>query len=82
MASTLTFLERYYKGGEEFLNRIVRVTGDETWVSFGDVETKEQSKQWMHTHSPNMRKKEKKRRSTCQKADGTCFVGQERGAGG
>jgi histone-lysine N-methyltransferase SETMAR len=23
------------------------------WVSFVNVETKEQSKQWMHTHSPN-----------------------------
>jgi hypothetical protein len=28
-------------------------TGDKTWVSFVNVETKEQSKQWMHTHSPN-----------------------------
>jgi hypothetical protein len=30
------------------LNHIV--TGDETWVSFVIVETKEQLKQWMHTH--------------------------------
>jgi hypothetical protein len=41
------------KMGDEFLNHIVRVTGDETWVSFVNAETKEQSKQWMHTHSPN-----------------------------
>jgi hypothetical protein len=28
-----------------------------TWVSFVNVETKEQSKQWIHTHSPNKPKK-------------------------
>jgi hypothetical protein len=53
MASAMTLLERYHKDGDEFLNHIVRVTGDETWVSFVNVETKEQSKQWMHTRSPN-----------------------------
>jgi hypothetical protein len=46
MALALTFLERYHKEGE-FLNHIV--TGGETWVSFMNVETKEQSKQSMHT---------------------------------
>jgi hypothetical protein len=35
------FLERCHKDGDEFLNHIVRVTGDETWVSFVNVETKE-----------------------------------------
>jgi hypothetical protein len=40
---------------------IVRVTGDETWVSFVNVKTKEQSKQWVHAHSPNKPKKFKKR---------------------
>jgi hypothetical protein len=39
------FLERYLKDGDEFLNQIVRVTADETWVSFVNVETKDQSKQ-------------------------------------
>jgi hypothetical protein len=39
------FLERCHKDGDEFLNHIVRVTGDETWVSFLNVETKEQSRQ-------------------------------------
>jgi hypothetical protein len=34
MVSALTFLERYHKDGDEFVNHIVRVTGDETWVSF------------------------------------------------
>jgi hypothetical protein len=33
------------------------MTGDETWVSFVNVVTKEQSKQWTHTHSPNNLKK-------------------------
>jgi hypothetical protein len=52
MAWASTFLERYHKHGDEFLNHIVRVTGDGTWVSFVNVETKEQSKQWVHTCSP------------------------------
>jgi hypothetical protein len=34
------FSERYHKDGNEFLSHIVRVTGDETWVSFVNVETK------------------------------------------
>jgi hypothetical protein len=28
------------------------LTDDETWISFMNVETKEQPKQWMHTYSP------------------------------
>jgi hypothetical protein len=40
---TLWFLERYDKDGDEFLSHIVRVTGDETWVLYLNVETKEQS---------------------------------------
>jgi hypothetical protein len=35
------FLERYPKDGDEFLSNIIRVTGDETRVSFVKVETKE-----------------------------------------
>jgi hypothetical protein len=57
MASALTFLRRYHKDGDEFLNHIVRITGDKTKISFVNVETKEQSKQRMHTHSPNKPKK-------------------------
>jgi hypothetical protein len=57
MALTLNFLERYHKDGDEFLNHIIRVTIGVTWASFVNVETKEQSKQWMHTHSPNKPKK-------------------------
>jgi hypothetical protein len=43
LPSALTFLEQYHKDGDEFLNHIVQVTGDETWVSFVNVKTKEQS---------------------------------------
>jgi hypothetical protein len=41
IASALTFLERYHKDGDEFLNHIVQETGDETCVSFVNIETKE-----------------------------------------
>jgi hypothetical protein len=46
-------LEQHHKDGDEFHSHIIEVTGDEIWVSFVNVETKEQSRQWMHTHSPN-----------------------------
>jgi hypothetical protein len=38
LALILTFLERYHKG-------------DETWVSFVNAETKEQSRQWIQKTS-------------------------------
>jgi hypothetical protein len=50
---TFYFLVRCRKDGDEFLNNILRVTRIQTWVSFMYTETKEQPKQWMHTHSPN-----------------------------
>jgi hypothetical protein len=49
----INFLEKYLKDSREFLSHIVRVTVDETYVSFLNVATKDQSKQWMHTRSPN-----------------------------
>jgi hypothetical protein len=48
-------LQRYWEEGDKFLDRIV--TGDETWVQFVNAETKQQSKRWMHMHSPNKPKK-------------------------
>jgi len=51
----MTFLQRYWEEGDKFLDRIV--TGSETWVQFVNAETKELSKQWMHTHCPNKPKK-------------------------
>jgi hypothetical protein len=62
MASALTFLELYHKDGDEFLSHIVQVTGDETWVSFVNVEIKEQSKQWMRTYYQIHQKSLNKRR--------------------
>lgn len=54
MSSAIDFLSRYDAEGEEFLNRIV--TGDETWVAYVNVETKQQSMQWGHTGSPKPKK--------------------------
>jgi hypothetical protein len=44
MASALTFLEQYNKDDDEFLSHTVQETADDTWVSFVNVETKQQSK--------------------------------------
>jgi histone-lysine N-methyltransferase SETMAR len=44
------------------------------------VETKEQSKQWMHIHSIKKPKKFKQTLSACQNADGNALLGQERSA--
>jgi len=43
------------------------VTGDETWLQFVNAQTKEQSKQWMNTHSPNKPKKFKQTLSNKKK---------------
>jgi hypothetical protein len=67
-----TFLEQCYKDGIEFLNHIIGVTGDETWALFVNVETKEQSKQWMCTHSSNKPKKFKQK-SSARKLRATVF---------
>jgi hypothetical protein len=76
LPSALTLLEQYHKDGNDFFNNIVRVTCNETLVSFVNVETKEQPKQWMHTNSPNKLKKFKQMLSACQKANGNHFLGQ------
>jgi hypothetical protein len=45
------FLERYHKDGDEFLNPIMQVTGDETWVSYLNVKTKSnQSSRCVHIY--------------------------------
>jgi hypothetical protein len=67
-------LEWYHKDGDEVFNHIIQITADETWVSYVHVGTKDQSKQWMHTHSPNKLKKFKQMLYTCQKGDGKCFL--------
>jgi histone-lysine N-methyltransferase SETMAR len=53
----LIFLKRHHKDGDEYLSHIFRVRSDESWVSFVNVETKEQSKQRMHIHSPTKPKR-------------------------
>ena len=49
------FLQCYHDEGDEFLDKTV--TGDETCIKFVNVETKERSRQWMHTHSLNKPRK-------------------------
>jgi hypothetical protein len=44
------FLQQYHKDSNDYLNHIVQVTADETWVSFANVEIKEQSKQYGCTY--------------------------------
>ena len=44
MGAALSFLERYQREGDAFLDRIV--TGDETWVRYVNAETKLQSMHW------------------------------------
>jgi hypothetical protein len=50
----LTFLGRCPKDGDDFLQHIVLVTGNEIWVSFMNVETKEQSKQGTYIHQKSL----------------------------
>jgi hypothetical protein len=66
LAFDFTFLEWYLKDGDEFLNPIIQVTGNETCILF---------------HSLNKLKKFKQT-STCKKVDSSCFLGQERRPGG
>jgi hypothetical protein len=70
IASAMDFLERYHKDGEEFLSYIL------IWVSFVNIETKEQSKQWMHTHLLNNPKKFKQTLSA-RKLMATVFWGRK-----
>jgi hypothetical protein len=73
MASALTFSEEYHKD-----DHILYVTGDETWVSCVNIETEQQSKLWMYTHSPN---KPKQLNKFClPESYGNCFLGQDTSA--
>jgi hypothetical protein len=53
----LDFLRAIHPDIDETLNDILRGTGDENSVSFANVETKKQSRQLVHTYTPNNRKK-------------------------
>lgn len=48
--AALTFFTRYDEEGDEMFDHIV--AGDETWVSYVNVEQKNQSREWGHTSSP------------------------------
>jgi acyl-CoA thioesterase len=52
-----TFLEQNHKDGNKFPDHIIQIISDGTCISFMNVESKELSQQWMHTHSPNKSKK-------------------------
>jgi hypothetical protein len=54
MGAALTFLERYRRDGDKFLDHIV--AGDETWVSHFTPESKRQSIEW-HPRSPSKPRK-------------------------
>ena len=54
MGSVLKFLTCCAQEGDELLDSIV--TGDETWVFHHTPESKQQSLQWHHMHSPRMKK--------------------------
>jgi len=73
MGSALKFLTRYAQEGDEFLDSIV--TGDELWVFHHTPESKQQSLQWRHTHSP--RTKEFKTSISVEKNHGVRFLGQK-----
>jgi hypothetical protein len=54
MSSKQSFLVHYEEQRDDFLDYIL--TGDETWVFHHTPETKQQSMQWRHTHSPSAKK--------------------------
>ena len=54
VADSKTFLRRFEKEGDAFLNRII--TTDETWFFYYDPETKQQSSQWKSSDSPPPKK--------------------------
>lgn len=75
MVAALIFLTHCNKEGGNVLKSIL--TGDETWVLNENSETKELSKQWMHTASP---KKQLKFKQTIQKENNgySFFLGPKR----
>ena len=52
--SRTIILERFENEGEEFFSHLV--TGDETWISYTNVESKQKSMQWCHSSSPKTKK--------------------------
>lgn len=54
LASAENFLHRFETQGDELFEHII--TGDETWISYTNVESKQQSMQWRHSASPKAKK--------------------------
>lgn len=54
LKSARAFLDRFHREGDEFFSHIV--TGDETWISYVNAESKQQSMQWRHSSSPKPKK--------------------------
>jgi hypothetical protein len=53
MGAALSFLERYHKESDNFLDQLLVVAGYETWLSHIIPESKRQSVEWHHSHSPS-----------------------------
>jgi len=70
-AITSERLQRYRHEGDDFLLHIV--TGDESWFHHFEPETKRQSMEWHHLHSPS-KKKGKDSAISC-KGDGHSLLG-------
>ncbi|MBZ5797785.1 hypothetical protein K8353_48035, partial [Burkholderia contaminans] len=68
------FLARYQQDGDDLFSHIV--TGDETWVSYANPETKLQSIQWRHSSSPKPKKFKQTQYLHKSKIDGYSFLGQ------
>ena len=66
---TLELLQRYRHKGNDFLLHIV--IGDESWFHHFEPETKQQSMEWHHLHSPS--KKKAKTVPSAVKVMGTVF---------
>jgi hypothetical protein len=64
MGAALSFLERYHREDDELLDHMI--AGDGTWVSHYAPESKRQSQEWHHAHSPT--KKPQKFKQTCSVA--------------
>ena len=73
VATARSFVACCVEQGDDFLD--CTVTRDETWVFHHTPETKRQSVQWCHTHSPET---EKFRTSNVNEENhGSCLFGQE-----
>ncbi|PNF43978.1 hypothetical protein B7P43_G00906 [Cryptotermes secundus] len=70
-AITSELLQRYRHKGDDFLLCIV--TGDESWFHHFEPETKQQSMEWHHLHSPS--KKEGKDSAIIWEGDGHSLLG-------